>query len=58
MSFAQEMIQTNPSQAVGGDALAACLHVCFDCAQACTACADAGRRCKQAGNDLVGQRAA
>lgn len=41
MSFAEQMIQTNPSQAVGGDALAACIRACFDCAQACTACADA-----------------
>jgi len=52
------MIQSNPSPARGGDALATCIEACFDCAQACTACADAGRRCKQAGNDLVGQRAA
>jgi hypothetical protein len=41
MSFAQQMIQSSPSQAMGGAALAECIRACFDCAQACTACADA-----------------
>ncbi len=41
MSYAERMIQSNPSPAISGDALAECIRACFDCAQACTACADA-----------------
>lgn len=41
MGTARQMIETNPSKAIAGDALIACIEVGFDCAQACTACADA-----------------
>ena len=42
MSYAQKMIQTNPSgAAVDAATLVECIEACFDCAQACTACADA-----------------
>lgn len=42
MSFAQQMIQANPTKPqLSAQALAACVQACFDCAQACTACADA-----------------
>lgn len=42
MSFAQQMIQTNPSKTtMDPAALAQCIQACYDCAQACTACADA-----------------
>ena len=42
MSYAQKMLETNPSgAAVDAAALAECIEACFDCAQACTACADA-----------------
>ena len=42
MTHAQQMVQTNPSQAPVDEAtLVECIEACFDCAQACTACADA-----------------
>jgi hypothetical protein len=42
MTYAQRMIETNPSQTPAASAaLAECIEACFDCAQACTACADA-----------------
>ena len=42
MTHAQQMVQTNPSQApVDAGTLVECIEACFDCAQACTACADA-----------------
>src|SRR5262249_6634329 len=42
MSFAEEMIRTNPNRpATDPGALAACIKACVACAQACTACADA-----------------
>ena len=42
MTHAQQMVQTNPSQAVvGQNILVECIEACFDCAQACSACADA-----------------
>ncbi len=42
MTHAQQMIQTNPSQAiVDQSTLVECIEACFDCAQACSACADA-----------------
>jgi|SRR5215210_5967745 len=42
MTHAQQMVQTNPSQAlVDAGVLVECIEACFDCAQACTACADA-----------------
>lgn len=41
MTHAQQMIQTNPSPAAGGEGIAACIEARFDCAQVCTACADA-----------------
>jgi uncharacterized protein DUF326 len=42
MSYAQQMIQTNPSQTrIDQAALAGCIRACFDCEQTCVACADA-----------------
>lgn len=42
MSFASQMIQTNPNKTtMDAAALARCIQACYDCAQACTACADA-----------------
>jgi hypothetical protein len=43
MSYAQRMIETNPSGPAVEDtaALVECIEACFDCAQACSACADA-----------------
>lgn len=42
MTHAQQMVQTNPSQApVDRSTLVECIEACFDCAQSCTACADA-----------------
>ncbi len=42
MSYAQQMVETNPTgAAVDASQLAECIEACFDCVQACTACADA-----------------
>ena len=42
MTHAQQMVQTNPSQAVVDEStLVECIEACFDCAQSCTSCADA-----------------
>ena len=42
MTYAQQMVQINPSQAPADEStLVECIEACFDCAQACTACADA-----------------
>ncbi len=42
MSYAEQMIRTNPSQTqIDQATLAECIRACFDCDQACTACADA-----------------
>ena len=42
MTYAQQMIETNPSRAAVDTAtLVECIEACFDCAQSCTACADA-----------------
>ncbi len=42
MTHAQQMVQTNPSEAiVDQSTLVECIEACFDCGQACSACADA-----------------
>jgi hypothetical protein len=42
MTFADQMIRTAPVRiGYDPDALAACIHACFDCAQTCVACTDA-----------------
>ena len=35
MSFAPQMLQSHPSPAIGGDALAACIRLDLDCADLC-----------------------
>ena len=42
MHHAKRMLETHPHpSSMDREALASCVHACFDCEQTCTACADA-----------------
>jgi hypothetical protein len=42
MTFAQRMIETNPTPApMNANQMATCIDACYECAQTCSACADA-----------------